>query len=92
MQFEIIKHRIGEWALSAIFYDDWSGLDDEDEVYLGDWIEWATDDWTDADDNRWVFSHWGSPSDYNEFTMDEITQHYGACYTLDAVFKLKPTN
>lgn len=90
MQFELKQYNVGAWALPALINDDWSGLDDGDEVMLTDWIEWATDDWTDADDNTLVFGHWGSVSQHNEFGMDEITHHYGECYTLDAMFRLKP--
>lgn len=90
MQFEIIKHRIGEWALSAIFYEDMTGIDEGDEALLLSWLEWAEDDWTDADGNTWVFSHWGSVGDRDEFARDDITTLHGATVEIDAVFKLKP--
>lgn len=68
MQFDTIKHTVGEWALPAIINEDY----------------------TDSDGNTWVFSHWGSVSNQNEFTCDEITSNYGQCYDIDAVFVLKP--
>lgn len=90
MQFDTIKHTVGEWALPAIINEDYTGLDDGDECLLVDWMEWAQDDYTDSDGNTWVFSHWGSVSNQNEFTCDEITSNYGQCYDIDAVFVLKP--
>lgn len=90
MQFEIIKHRIGEWALSPIINGDYSGIDEGDDALLSSWMDWAQDDWVDSDDNTWMFSHWGSIDDHNEFAECEITTLHGDTYTIDAVFKLKP--
>lgn len=92
LEFEIITHRIGAWALSPLINGDYSGVDEGDDALLTSWVEWAQDDWTDSNGNTWVFSHWGTVSDHNEFAQDEVTNLHADTYNIDAVFKLKPRN
>lgn len=84
--FEINQHIIGDWTLPALINGDYTGMDDGDEALLTDWVDWATDDWEDANGVRWVFDHFG---DYEEcgFTECEVTSLYANCVKLDLVFR-----
>jgi len=91
MQFDVIKFRIGSWALPALINDDWTGLDDGEEAMLADWVEYATDDYKDGNEVTWVFAHWGNYDDAG-FAKCEVTDLGAQCVDIDAVFTITPRN
>lgn len=89
MQFEITTHRIGAHFAPALINGDYTGLDEGEDALLTSWVDWATDDWTDADDNTWTFAHFADAHDPDEFAECEVTALYGATVQLDLVFRRK---
>ena len=66
-------HQIAEWYLPYLINGDNSGLDEEEQVLVDSWFDHATDDWRDADDNLWVYSHIDVVRDSREeFAMCDV--------------------
>ena len=77
--YETFEYEIGEFALPCLINADSTGLDDEEQTLIDEWFSASTDDWRDADDNLWVYSHMSVVDDSREeFSFDDITGHYGA--------------
>ncbi len=77
--YETFEYEIGEFALPCLINADSTGLDDEEQTLVDEWFSASTDDWRDADDNLWVYSHMSVVDDSREeFSFDDITGHYGA--------------
>lgn len=86
--FMEIVYTIGAWALPYLVNGDASGLDDEENEALDDWLSRATDAFTDDDGQRWVYANEDVDTDSrNEFGYDEITGLRGEVYTVKMFFK-----
>ena len=86
--FEAIDHNIGAWALPYLINGDLSDMSDEEQAMVDSWLDRATDDWKDSDDNLWLFAHESLDSDsLNEFGIDEITGLRGPVYTVQMIFR-----
>ena len=86
--FEIINHSVGAWALPYLINADLSDMSDEEQAMVDSWLDRATDDWRDSDDNLWLFAHESLDSDsYTEFGVDEITALRGPVYTVQMLFR-----
>jgi len=85
--FTEIVYTIGGWALSYLVNGDASGLEDEDQTQIDNWLDTATASFTDADGQRWEFSHEDVDADSrNEFGYDEITGLRCDVYTVTMFF------
>ena len=85
--FSRLTYSVGEFALSYLVNGDPSGLSDEDQCLIDEWFSHATDDFFDADDNRWTYSHLAVKDDSrNEFAFDDVTSLYGSIYMVELFF------
>lgn len=73
MTFESITYRIGTHFLPALVNGDWSGLSDEEAETFERWFEAASAEWTDSDDNKWVYAHESVSDNQEEFARCEVT-------------------
>lgn len=86
--FEENTYVIGAWALPYLINGDASDITDEEREEFDKWMEEATACWTDANGDRWVFSHESVSTDsYNEFGHDDITDLRGPVYTVHMLFR-----
>lgn len=85
--FEAVNHNIGAWALPYLVNGDQSDISGEEKAMVDSWLDWATGDWKDSDDNLWRHAHESIDTDsLNEFGMDEITGLHGPVYTVQIIF------
>lgn len=86
--FEIHTYYVGAWALPYLVNVDASGLEDEEQLQVDEWVDTVTQSWRDADDNLWVFSHESVDADgYDEFGVDDITGLRGPVYAVELLFR-----
>ena len=77
-EHETFEYSIGEFALPYLINADSTGLNDEEHSLVDEWFDSSTDQWRDADDNLWVYTHMSVVEDSREeFAYDDITGHYG---------------
>ena len=85
--YETFEYEIGEFALPYLINADSTGLDDEEHALVDEWFSASTDQWRDADDNLWVYTHMSVVDDSGkEFSFDDITGHYGATQKVTLFF------
>lgn len=85
--FEQRVYKVGTYFLSYLINGDASGLEDDDQTMVDEWFTHAKDDWRDADDNLWVYSHMDVDTDNgDEFAYDEISMYYGTVVPLTIYF------
>jgi hypothetical protein len=86
--FEIHTYNVGAWALPYLVNGDASGLEDGEQKQIDIWLQFMTETWHDADDNKWVFSHESVNTDsYDEFGHDDITCLRGPVYEIELLFR-----
>ncbi len=84
--FSRLTYSVGDFALPYLVNGDPSGLSDEDQCLIDEWFSKATDDFFDADDNRWTYSHLSVDDERNEFAFDDVTSLYGAIHKVALFF------
>lgn len=86
--FEENTYVIGAWALPYLVNGDASDITDEERMEVDKFLEEATATWSDAEGQRWVYSHESLDTDsYNEFGHDDITDLRGPVYKVSFLFK-----
>jgi hypothetical protein len=90
--FEEIQYSVGAWALPYLVNGDISGLEDEEQLQIDEWVDTVTQSWRDADDNLWVFAYEAIDADkygdqFDEFGVDDITGLRGPVYRVTLVFR-----
>lgn len=68
MNFEVYECTLGVWWASAIINGDYSGLSDDEERQLNDWLNYVHDSYGDG--------HWDGFEE-SWFGLDEISGLYG---------------
>lgn len=87
MIFNAVKYSVGEFALPYLVNADASSLTEEDQCLVDEWFANATEDWYDADDNRWTYSHLSVDMDTGEeFAYDHVSGYYGKIYIVTLLF------
>lgn len=75
MNFDAYEYYVSEHWLPAIFNDDFSGLDDDDETILRDFLT--------SVQNECGHGHWSWPDDEMEdFTRCEVSNLHAYCLKL----------
>lgn len=88
--FEENTYVIGAWTLPYLINGDASDLTNAERAMIDEFMEEATATWSDADGQRWVFSHEAVDTDsYNEFGHDDITDLPGPVWKVSFLFKKK---
>lgn len=86
--FEIHTYYVGAWALPYLVNGDASGLEDGEQEQIDEWLQFMTETWHDADDNKWVFSHESvDMGSRDEFGVDDITGLRGPVYAVELLFR-----
>lgn len=71
MIFELKDWTMSTHFLPALVNGDYSGLAD-DEVHIFDnWVAYATEEWTDGNEQVWVYAH--------EAVLDGTEDEFGRC-------------
>jgi hypothetical protein len=85
--FETLKYSVGEFAIPYLVNADASGISEEDQCLIDEWFSAATEDWYDADYNRWTYSHLSVDMESGEeFAYDEVSGYFGKIYTVTMLF------
>jgi hypothetical protein len=91
MIFECTKHRIGQQYLPALINNDYTGLDDYEELQLAEWLEKVCTSWTDADGHSWAFGHIAMiDNTEDDFALCEVASMRGA--TIDVLMNFYKEN
>ena len=69
MKFDYYEYTLADHWMSAIINDDYSGLGDEEEHQLKEWLN----------SNEMHRSHWDIDGDESFYAVDEITGLYANC-------------
>jgi len=79
MEFDYIEHKICGHYLSAIINDDYTGLDDEEEQLLNQWL----------DNNFIMYSHFDVISEEGRFAFCDVCELMGDVYLVCQYFPMK---
>ena len=71
MIFELKDWTISTHLLPALVNGDYSGLADDEVHILDNWLDYATEGWTDANEQEWVYAH--------EAVLDGTEDEFGRC-------------
>jgi hypothetical protein len=79
MKLDNYEYTICHHWVSALVNDDYTGLDDDEEKTLRDWLE----------NNEQRSSHWDVEEGETFFAVDEVSGVYADCVTVRQYFPLR---
>lgn len=89
MHFEVKDWVISAHFLPAILDHDCVALSGDELKMLDNWMDYATESWSDGNEQEWVYTHAALLDNTDEIGQCEITNMCGHTQTLRLHFVMK---